>query len=89
MKMWACAYQYDEDYFYDFAKGEDSYDIEPTQLLPTKELAEQMIQELLSDDYVPVEIEIHSYNKNGVMSYTIGKVERWANDGEWGKEGTD
>jgi len=80
MKLWACAYIYEEDYFYDFAKGETGYDIESTQLLPTKELAEQMIEELLCDDYVPVDIDIHSYKENGVMSYSVGRVDKWEDE---------
>jgi len=39
MKMWACTYQYEEDYFHDFAKNDITYGIEPTQLLPTKKIS--------------------------------------------------
>ena len=82
MKLWACAYQYEEDYFWDFQKNDNTYDIESTQLLPTKELAEQMIEEILCDDYVAVQIVIYSYKENGIMSYTVGRVDRWASDNE-------
>jgi len=36
-----------------------------------------MIEDLLSDDYVPVEIEIYSYKEKGVLSYSIGRVDMW------------
>jgi len=86
MKMWACAYKYEEDVFYDFAQDDTAYGIESTQLLPTKEIAQQLIEDLLSDDYVPVEVEIHSYREKGVMSYSVGRVDRWAEDNEWKDE---
>ena len=80
MKMWAIAYQYDEDYFWDFEKHDVTYGIEPSQLLPTKELADQLINDILSDDFVSVDIDIESYRSGGAMSYTIGKVDRWEED---------
>ena len=83
MKMWAIAYQYDEDYFWDFEKHDVTYGIESSQLLPTKELADQLIKDILSDDFVSVDIDIESYRSGGVMSYTMGKVDRWIED-NWG-----
>jgi len=78
MKFYAIAYQYEEDVFYDFENGQDTLDApcEPKMLLPTKEMAEQFIEDELSDSYVPVEIEIESY-RNGITSYSRSRIEQW------------
>ncbi|MFY0147859.1 hypothetical protein ACRS52_14690 [Bacillus cytotoxicus] len=77
MKFWALAYQYQEDVFYDFAKEENTMDLSESGLLPTKEVAEDFISQQLDDDYVPVEIELETLQKNGIWSWSRGKVERW------------
>lgn len=77
MKFWAIAYQYQEDIFYDFKTKEDIMELEHTCLLPTKDLAETIIEEELSIDYVPVEIEFDRLERNGTWSYSRGTVERW------------
>ncbi|MGH0596652.1 hypothetical protein [Bacillus mycoides] len=78
MKFWAIAYQYQEDVFFDFAKEDDTMDLTETCFLPTEELAKSIIGELLNNhDYIPVEIELETLQKNGVWSYARGKVERW------------
>ena len=77
MKFYALAYQYQEDIFYDFAKEEDAHDVSETCFLPTKAMAEKVIEEELGTDYVPVEIELESLETNGVWSYVRGQVERW------------
>ncbi|PHA00923.1 hypothetical protein COE51_06320 [Bacillus pseudomycoides] len=83
MKFWAIAYQYQEDVFYDFAKEEDTLELTESCFLPTEEVAENFISaELDSYDYVPVEIELETLQKNGIWSYTRGKVERWDEDSE-------
>lgn len=80
MKFYALAYQYQEDIFYDFAKGEDTHDLTETCLLPTKEMAGQFVENELSVDYVPVEIELETLQRNGTWSYSRGQVERWDED---------
>jgi hypothetical protein len=77
MKFWAIAYQYQEDIYYDLESGEDVFSLEHTCLLPTRELAKIIIEDELSTDYIPVEINFESLSKNGVWSYTRGPVERW------------
>ncbi|AWC29271.1 hypothetical protein [Bacillus cytotoxicus] len=77
MKFWALAYQYQEDVFYDFAKEENTMDLSESCLLPTKEVAEDFISQQLDDDYVPVEIELETLQKNGILSWSRGRVERW------------
>ena len=77
MKFWAIAYQFEEDSFYDFKKQEDTMDLTETCLLPTKELADKFIEEELSLQYVPVEIKLETLQKNGVWSWTRGRVGCW------------
>ncbi len=76
LRFWALAFQFQEDIFYDFAKQEDVHSLEPTCLLPTEELAEQLAEDEVGDDYVPVAIDIERYS-NGSMVYSRGRVERW------------
>ncbi|BCC74174.1 hypothetical protein BCJMU51_p2029 (plasmid) [Bacillus cereus] len=82
MKFWAVAYQFDEDVFWDFSKNEDTFDITERCFLPTKEMAEQFIEEELSIQYVPVEIELETLQKNGIWSYSRGRVDNWDEDFE-------
>ncbi|QWI52484.1 hypothetical protein [Bacillus mycoides] len=82
MKFWALAYQYQDDVFYDFAIEETTLDLSETCFLPTKEAAEDFISQQLDDEYIPVEIELETLQKNGIWSYTRGRVERWDEDFE-------
>ncbi|PIE91728.1 hypothetical protein CO726_30620 [Bacillus fungorum] len=77
MKFWALAYQYQEDVFYDFAKEEDTMDLSEACFLPTKDVADDFISQQLDDDYVPVEIELETLQKNGIWSWSRERVERW------------
>lgn len=77
MKFWAIAYKYEEDAFYDVAAGEDTMSITETCFLPTKELAEQVIENELSVNYVPVEITLLRLEKNGIWEHTRGRVKEW------------
>ncbi|MGN4759915.1 hypothetical protein ACTFRK_29265 [Bacillus cereus group sp. MYBK227-2] len=77
MKFWALAYQYEEDVFYDFVKEEDTMDLNEACFLPTKDVADDFISQQLDDDYVPVEIELETLQKNGIWSWSRGRVERW------------
>ncbi|MBU8908530.1 hypothetical protein [Desertibacillus haloalkaliphilus] len=77
MEFYAIAYKYQEDVFVDFSKREDVMDLESTCLLPTKAMAEQYIEDELSDDYVTVSIEIETINRSGVWSWSRGLVGLW------------
>lgn len=77
MEFWTIAYKYQEDVFFDFKKQEDSIGLEPSCLLPTKELASQIIEDQLSTEYEPIRIEIESLSKQGVMSWTRETFEPW------------
>ncbi|MEC3159328.1 hypothetical protein P9Z94_25105 [Bacillus thuringiensis] len=82
MKFWAIAYQFEEDVFWDFAKNDETNDLTETCFLPTKTIVEEFIENELSINYVPVEIELETLQKNGVWSYTRGRVEHWDEDFE-------
>ncbi|MCC4002028.1 hypothetical protein K8Z37_32250 [Bacillus thuringiensis] len=82
MKFWAIAYQFEEESFYDFKQAEDTMDLTESCFLPTKEMAEQFIEDELSIQYVPVEIELETLQKNGIWSWSRGRVERWDEDFE-------
>lgn len=77
MKFWAIAYQHQEDVFYNFAKEETTLELNENCFLPTEKMAENFIEQELGDDYVPVEIELETLERNGVWSHTRGRVERW------------
>ncbi|HEF5705402.1 MULTISPECIES: hypothetical protein [unclassified Bacillus cereus group] len=80
MKFWAIAYQYQEDVFYDLKTEDDTLELSETCFLPTKKTAEQYIENELSIQYVPVRIDLETLKKNGIWSYTRGRVERWDED---------
>ncbi|MBO1513239.1 hypothetical protein [Metabacillus bambusae] len=77
MKFWVIAYKYQEDIFWDFSSSGDTHDLQETCFLPTQSIAEGFIEDQLNDDYVPVEIELETLNKNGAWSYSRGEVESW------------
>jgi hypothetical protein len=84
LKMYAIGYKYQEDVFFNFATGEDSFSLDPSCFLPTEEMAEQIIEDELSDQYGVVEIEILSV-RNGVWSWARGDFETW----DWEPEDED
>lgn len=77
MEFWAIAYQYQGDIFVDFSKMEDTMELSETCFLPTKKMAEEFIEETLSDSYVPVSIQLERLEPSGSWTYTRGKVDRW------------
>lgn len=77
MKFWAIAYQYQEDVFYNLETGEDTLYFTEQCFLPCKSLAQQVIEDELNINYVPVEIELQTLKENGTWSWSRGKVERW------------
>lgn len=82
MKFWAIGYKYQEEVYFDFEKGDDTLGLEPTCLLPTQKVAEEMIKEEFGMDYLPVEIELLSLNHNGVWTHTRGRVSYWDKESE-------
>lgn len=81
MKFYAIGYRYQEYIYVDFEKIGDTHDLGPTCFLPTREMAEQFIEDELSIDYVVVEITLETL-RDGVWSYTCSRIEEW----EWEPE---
>ncbi|AIW03223.1 hypothetical protein CPT_Mater66 [Bacillus phage Mater] len=77
MNFWAIGYKYEEDVFHDFLQHEDTYDISASCLLPTYEMADQLIKDELSIQYTPVAICIETVSRDGVWSYSRGPVDEW------------
>jgi hypothetical protein len=77
VEFWALAFQYQEDVFWDFAMNDDSMELKETCFLPTREMAENFIEEELNVAYVLVKIELERVERNGVWSYSRGPVQRW------------
>lgn len=71
MRFYAIAYQLDEDVFYDFNKREDTFEISENCFLPTREMAEEYIENELSVDCEVVEIELKTLEENGSYSYVV------------------
>jgi len=77
MDFWAVAYKYQEDVFWDFEKEDETTDLKETCFLSTKSMAENYIEEVLSDEFTPVQINLERIEKNGVWSHSRGTVEQW------------
>ena len=77
MNFWAIAFQYQEDVWFDLDKKEDTFDLSSTCFLPTKEMAQQYIEDELSTDYVPVKIELETVNHNRSWSWNREPVPQW------------
>lgn len=77
MNFYALAYKYQEDIFFNIAADEDTSSLDEQCFLPSKEMAEQFIEDALSTDYVPVEIKLESLSPTGVWSYIRGPVKEW------------
>lgn len=82
MKMWAIAYKHEEDVWYDFEIEGNGYDLDPSCLLPTKKLAEEIIKNVLCDDYIPVEIDIKRLTEKGIRFYEFDSPKEWQDDYE-------
>lgn len=77
MKFWAIAYKYQEDVFYNIEKYSNTTTLTEKCLLPSKDLAEQIIDEQLSASFLPVEIELITLNENGIYTWSRSVVEDW------------
>ena len=77
MKFYAIAYQYQEDVYYNFKEKDDTLELTNECFLPTKQMAEEFIEDQLSTDYVVVEIKLLTVKENGVWSMSRGRVDRW------------
>ena len=72
MNFYALGYKYENDVFYDFETEGDTLDLKASCLLPTRKLAEQLIENEVGDTYFVVEVELNSLNeRTGNYSTTI------------------
>ena len=83
MKFWAVAYKYQEDVYFDLEAEDTTMDLSEKCLLPTKVLPEKLIDG--DTDFVPVDVEIESLSKQGVMVWGRGEVSEW-DDNFWEEE---
>ena len=75
-KVWAIGYKHEEDVYFDFETNSDTFSLKPSCFLPTKKVAENVIEDELSTYYFPVEIEIDSVNR-GSWAWSRDMVPGW------------
>lgn len=76
--VYAIAYKYEECYWVKFVGDglEDTSDLDFSCFLPTEEMANEYIVNVLGDGYEVVEIEIEKYH-NGVTVFTYEEPKAW------------
>lgn len=74
--MYALAYKYEEDVWANFEKDETDDNLSFHSLLPSKQLAEDMILEVWGTDYVIVPVEVMSY-RDGVTNFVYDIPASW------------
>ena len=79
MQFWAIAdaHGYEEHLFYNVKTGENHDMISEECLLPSKELAYEIIEEHLGADFSPVAIELEVLYKNGDFSWSLKNFDAW------------
>ena len=77
MIFWAIAYKYQEDVFWDFEIEGKAVHLKETGFLPTKTIAESFIENELSDDFIPVEINVERIEKDGCWTISRQPIEQW------------
>ncbi|MGG1601260.1 hypothetical protein [Paenibacillus naphthalenovorans] len=74
IKMYVIIDKYNEDFYWDFEKEDFSMHFSEKCLIPTKELAESLIEDFLGSDFVPAEITIYQYTKNGTWEFSVEDI---------------
>ncbi|HZG16944.1 MAG TPA: hypothetical protein VE710_18290 [Candidatus Bathyarchaeia archaeon] len=74
--MWAIAFKYQEGAFYNFEKGEEDLELSFSHLVPSKDMAEDFIEDYLAITYIPVPVTIISFSKDAFV-YTYEKPSEW------------
>ncbi|MFD7521424.1 hypothetical protein [Paenibacillus chitinolyticus] len=75
--LYALADQYNQEFFYNLASEEDDMEFPSfNHFLPTREMAENFIEDQLCEDYVVVEVQLVSY-REGVISVQYTEPDRW------------
>lgn len=69
--MYAIAYRYESETWVNFVTEDDEMNLSFENILPSKTMADNYVQDILSNEYIVVPVTIVSY-KNGttVMEYT-------------------
>lgn len=75
MILYALEDKYNEDCFYCFEKEDTLFDLKSTSLMPTKELAEQFIEENLGNDFRVVEVTFHRIMKDGTWEFSVKRLD--------------
>ena len=78
--MYAIANKYQDDVWVNLKTGQDTYDLNFECLLPSKELADDHIEDVLSTDYEAIPVTILSY-RDGVWALEHGGPKEWS--AEW------
>lgn len=74
MKMYAIADKYNEDFFWNFVAGDFLMTVNEGSLMPTKELAQDYIEEQLGSDCVVAEITVYQITKDEIWEYSVQNV---------------
>lgn len=77
MEFWAIAYRYQEDIFYDFEKEDFTHQFSAACLLPSEDIANQIVEDQLGHESVAAKVTLHSLTEQGVMSYSVSEVKEW------------
>lgn len=74
--MFAIGYKYQEDAFFDFDAEANELGLKHSSLLPTKRLANEIIEDKLCEDYAVVLVTIGSVNR-GSWTYDYDPLPEW------------
>lgn len=78
MEFWVLGYRKKEGNFYDFKLKENEVYLKESCLLPTEEMANEFLDNHLSDDYVVLKVTITSYASEGSkMGYLLQRLPEW------------
>jgi hypothetical protein len=86
--MYTIADKYEEDCYYNFELEDlELLPLCEKHLLPTRELAEQFIEDHLSNSYVVAEVTIYQITKGGIWEYSVEDI--WGTYSYWGDDDYD
>ena len=71
MRFYALGFKHEEDVFYNFNEKDDTYDLTEECLLPTEELAREMIEEHTGTEYFVKPVDIDNIDKHGNIAYSF------------------
>lgn len=78
MEFWALAFKNEEGNFYDFKSKDNEVYLKESCLLPTREMAENFMNDYLSNAYVVVKVKINScIDESEKMGYSMTMLEEW------------